>query len=33
MFGSIKEDAVQQLGSAERWSLENILSSYLAGDH
>ena len=32
-FGSIKEAAVQQLGSAERWTPENILSSYLTGDH
>ena len=32
-FGSIKEAMVWQLGSAERWSLENMLSSYLAGDH
>ena len=32
-FGSVKEAAVQQLGSAERWSLENMLSSYLAGDY
>ena len=32
-FGSVKEAAVQQLGSAERWSLENMLSSYLTGDH
>ena len=32
-FGSIKEAAVQQLGSAERLSPENMLSSYLAGDH
>ena len=32
-FGSIKEAAVQQLGSAKRWSPEKMLSSYLAGDH
>ena len=32
-FGSIKEAAVQQLSSAERWSLDNILSTYLTGDH
>ena len=32
-FGSIKEAAVQQLSSAERWSLDNILLSYLTGDH
>ena len=32
-FGSIKEAAVQQLGSAKRWSLDNMLSSYLTGDH
>ena len=32
-FGSIKEAAISQLGSAERWSLENMLSSYLTGDH
>ena len=32
-FVSIKEAAVQQLSSAERWSLDNILSTYLTGDH
>ena len=32
-FGSVKEAAVQQLSSAERWSLDNILLTYLAGDH
>ena len=32
-FGSFKEAAVQQLSSAERWSLDNILSTYLTGDH
>ena len=32
-FGSVKEAAVQQLGSAKRWSLDNFLSSYLTGDH
>ena len=32
-FGSVKEAAVQQLSSAERWSLDNILSTYLTGDH
>ena len=32
-FGSVKETAVWQLGAAERWSQENILSSYLTGDH
>ena len=32
-FGSIKEAAVQQLSSAKRWSLDNILLSYLTGDH
>ena len=32
-FGSVMEAAVQQLGSAERWSAEYIFSSYLAGDH
>ena len=31
-FGSVKEAAVQQLGSAERRSPDNILSSYLTGD-
>ena len=29
IFGSIKEAAVQQLGSAKRWSPDNMLSSYL----
>ena len=33
IFGSIKEAAVQQLSSAERWSPDNILSTYLIGDH
>ena len=33
IFSSIKEAAVQQLGSAERWSPDNMLSSYLTGDH
>ena len=32
-FGSVKEAAVQQLSSAKRWSLDNILSTYLTGDH
>ena len=32
-FGSVKEAAVQQLNSADRWSLDNILSNYLTGDH
>ena len=32
-FGPVKEAAVQQLSSAERWSPDNILSSYLTGDH
>ena len=32
-FGSVKEAAVQQLSSAERWSLDNILLTYLTGDH
>ena len=32
-FGYIKEAAVQQLGSAKRWSPENMLSSYLTGQH
>ena len=32
-YGSVKDAAVQQLSSAKRWSPENILSSYLAGDH
>ena len=32
-FGSVKEAAVQQLSSAERWSPDNILSTYLTGDH
>ena len=32
-FGSIKEATAQQLGSAKRWSPENMLSSYLTGDH
>ena len=32
-FGSIKEAAVQQLGSTERWSPDNMLSSYITGDH
>ena len=32
-FGSVKEAAVQQLSSGERWSLDNILSTYLSGDH
>ena len=33
IFGSVKEAAVQQLGSAKRWSLDYMLSSYLTGDH
>ena len=33
IFFSIKEAAVPQLGSAKRWSLDNMLSSYLTGDH
>ena len=32
-FGSVKEAAVQQLNSANRWSLDNILLNYLTGDH
>ena len=32
-FGSIKEAAVQQRSSAKRWSLDNILLTYLTGDH
>ena len=32
-FGSVKEAAVQQLNSADRWSPDNILSNYLTGDH
>ena len=32
-LGSVKGAAVQQLNSAKRWSPENVLSSYLAGDH
>ena len=32
-FGSVKEAAVQQLSSAKRWSPDNILSTYLTGDH
>ena len=32
-FGSVKEAAVRQLSSAERWCLDNILSTYLTGDH
>ena len=32
-FGSVKEAAVQQINSANRWSLDNILSNYLTGDH
>ena len=32
-FGSIKKAAVLQLGSAKRWSPENMLSSYSTGDH
>ena len=32
-FGYIKEAAVWQLGSAKRWSPENMLSYYLAADH
>ena len=32
-FGSIKDATVQQLNSAKRWSQENVLSLYLAGDH
>ena len=32
-FASVKEAAVQQLSSAKRWSLDNILSPYLTGDH
>ena len=31
-FGSIKDAVVYQLSSAKRWCLENVLSSYLAGD-
>ena len=33
IFGSVKEAAVQQLSSAKRSSPDNILSSYLTGDH
>ena len=32
-FGSVKEATVRQLSSAERWSVDNILSTYLTGDH
>ena len=32
-FGSVKEATVQQLNSAKRWSPDNILSTYLTGDH
>ena len=32
-FGSVKEAAVRQLNSADRWSPDNILSNYLTGDH
>ena len=32
-FGSVKEAAAWQLSSPNRWSLENILSTYLTGDH
>ena len=32
-FGPIRDAAGQQLNSAESWSPENVLSSYLAGDH
>ena len=32
-FGYVKEASVQQLSSAERWSPDNILSTYLTGDH
>ena len=32
-FGSIKDATAWQFSSAERWSLENLLCSYLAGDH
>ena len=32
-FGSVKEAAVRQINSADRWSPDNILSSYLTGDH
>ena len=32
-FGSVKEAAVQQISSADRWSPDNILSNYLTGDH
>ena len=32
-FGSVKETAVQQLSSAKGWSPDNILSTYLTGDH
>ena len=32
-FVSVKDAAVQQLGSAKRWSPDNILSSYLTGYH
>ena len=33
IFGSVKEAAVWQLSSAERWSPDNILLTYLTGDH
>ena len=32
-FGSVKEGAVRQLNSADRWSPDNILSNYLTVDH
>ena len=32
-FGSVKEAAVQQISSAKRWSPDNILSTYITGDH
>ena len=32
-FGSVRKAAVQKLGSAKRWSLDNILFSYLTGHH
>ena len=32
-FGSVKEAAVRQINSADRWSPDNILSNYLTGDH
>ena len=32
-FGSIKEPVIQQLGSAKSWSPDNMLSSFLTGDH